>query len=66
MENTDETKQYIKQMFAHWNDAAQQEPPLVLTFGKFAEGDYPDGEHNLYIVWRGKQTHTKPQRKPIV
>lgn len=33
----------------------QQEPPLILTFGKFAKGDYPDGAHNLYIVWRGKR-----------
>jgi len=31
------------------------DPPLIMTFTKFEKGDYPDANHNLYIVWRGKQ-----------
>lgn len=30
-------------------------PPVIMPFSKFAKGDYPDLDHNLYIVWRGKK-----------
>jgi len=33
----------------------QLETPLILTFDKFAKGDYDEGERNLYIVWRRQQ-----------
>jgi hypothetical protein len=33
----------------------QTDPTLIMPFEKFAKGDYPNGRHNLYIVWRGKR-----------
>jgi hypothetical protein len=33
----------------------EDNPPLILTFDKFAKGDYEGGHRNLYIVWRSRQ-----------
>jgi hypothetical protein len=33
----------------------EENPPLVMSFGKFAKGGFEQGHRNLYLVWRGKQ-----------
>jgi hypothetical protein len=34
---------------------ATTDPAIVMTFEKFAKGNFEAGHRNLYIVWRGKQ-----------
>src|ERR1043165_96031 len=31
------------------------ESPITITFSQFLERQYPQGKHNLYIIWHGKQ-----------
>jgi hypothetical protein len=54
METTNDLQKFLKGMFGK-DEPETQEPPLVMTFGKFYKGDFEGGHRNLYIVWRGKQ-----------
>lgn len=33
----------------------QLDKPIRMSFRRFLDGKYHDGNHNLYIIWKGKQ-----------